>query len=72
MTVVSLSIAIYLLFLFAFDPYFYTDSLQLFQQIVAWKYATDDGRKELYFLNETSEVAGEFYWYSDLDENPVF
>lgn len=34
-TVVSLSIAIYLLFLFAFDPNFYTDSLQLFQQIVA-------------------------------------
>ena len=34
-TVVSLSIAIYLLFLFAVDPKFYTDSLQLFQQIVA-------------------------------------
>ena len=34
-TVVSLSIATYLLFLFAVDPNFYTDSLQLFQQIVA-------------------------------------
>ena len=34
-TVVSLSIAIYLLFLFAFYPKFYTDTLQLFQQIVA-------------------------------------
>ena len=34
-TAVSLSIATYLLFLFAFDPKFYTDSLQLFQQIIA-------------------------------------
>lgn len=34
-TVVSLSIAIYLLFLFAINPKFYTDTLQLAQQIVA-------------------------------------
>ena len=33
-TVVSLCIAIYLLYLFAVDPTFYTDTLQLFQQII--------------------------------------
>ena len=42
------------------------------EKIVTWKYATGDGRKELYFLNDTSEVAGEFYWYNDLEKNPVF
>ena len=46
--------------------------IEMGEKIVTWKYATDDGRKELYFVNDTSEVAGEFYWYNDLEKNPVF
>ncbi len=46
--------------------------IEMGEKIVTWKYATGDGRKELYFLNDTNEVAGEFYWYNELEKNPVF
>ena len=46
--------------------------IEMGEKIVSWKYATANGRKELYFLNDTSEVVGEFYWYHDLEKNPVF
>ena len=46
--------------------------IKMGEKIVTWKYATGNGRKELYFLNDTNEVAGEFYWYNDMEKNPVF
>ena len=42
------------------------------EKIVTWKYETSDGWKELYFLNDSTEVVGEFYWYYDQNKNPVF
>lgn len=48
------------------------DQIQMGDKIVTWTYETKTGYKELYFLNDTSEVAGEFYWYNDSKKNPVF
>lgn len=41
-------------------------------QIVIWTYETDTGTRELYFLNDSPEVAGEFFRHSDESLNPVF
>ena len=41
-------------------------------KIVTWIYESRTGRKELYFINDDTEVAGEFFWYHDQSKNPVF
>ena len=46
--------------------------IEIGEKIVIWKYETHDGWKELYFLNDSTEVVGEFRWYHDLESNPVF
>ena len=46
--------------------------IKMGEKIITWKYETRDGRKELYFVNDSTEVVGEFYWYDDLEKNPVF
>ena len=48
------------------------DQIEMGDKIVTWTYETSDGYKELYFLNDSSTVAGEFYWYNDPSKNPVF
>lgn len=48
------------------------DQIEMGEKIVIWKYKDGDGYKELYFLNDESEVVGEFYWYNDPEKNPVF
>ena len=48
------------------------DQIEMGDKIVTWTYVTADGYKELYFLNDSSTVAGEFYWYNDPNKNPVF
>jgi len=48
------------------------DQIEMGEKIVIWKYQDRDGYKELYFLNDDSEVVGEFYWYNDPEKNPVF
>jgi hypothetical protein len=48
------------------------DQIEMGDKIVTWTYVTADGYKELYFLNDSSKVAGEFYWYNDPSKNPVF
>jgi len=48
------------------------DQIEMGEKIVIWKYKDSDGYKELYFLNDESEVVGEFYWYNDPNKNPVF
>lgn len=40
--------------------------IEMGEKIVIWKYVTHDGWRELYFLNDSTEVAGEFRWYDDL------
>lgn len=42
------------------------------ETLTIWTYSASDGRKELYFVGDDPEVAGEFYWYSDNSKNPVF
>lgn len=46
--------------------------IEMGEKIVIWKYTTHDGWKELYFLNDSTEVVGEFRWYDDLENNSVF
>jgi len=46
--------------------------IEMGEKIVTWKYETSDGWKELYFINDSTGVVGEFYWYYDLEKNPVF
>ena len=46
--------------------------IEMGEKIVVWKYGTHDGWRELYFLNDSTEVVGEFRWYDDLEKNPVF
>lgn len=46
--------------------------IKMGEKIITWKYETRDGRKEFYFMNDSTEVVGEFYWYDDLEKNPVF
>ena len=46
--------------------------IKMGEKIVTWKYTTSDGWKELYFLNDSTKVVGEFYWFNDLEKNPVF
>lgn len=41
-------------------------------KLVTWIFNDSEGRKELYFLNDSTEVAGEFYWFDDSSKNPVF
>jgi len=48
------------------------DQIEMGDKIVTWAYETSDGYKELYFLNDSPTVAGEFYWYNDPAKNPVF
>jgi len=48
------------------------DQIEMGDKIVTWTYETSDGYKELYFLNDSPTVAGEFYWYNDPEKNPVF
>jgi len=48
------------------------DQIQMGDKIVVWTYETETGYKELYFLNDLPDVAGEFYWYNDPEKNPVF
>jgi len=48
------------------------DQMPSGETLTIWTYATSDGRKELYFVSDNPEVAGEFYWYDDLSRNPVF
>ena len=48
------------------------DQIQIGDKIVIWTYEDKTGYKELYFINDSSEVTGEFYWYNDLKKNPVF
>lgn len=48
------------------------DQIKMGDKIVTWTYETQDGYKELYFLNDSSTVAGEFFWYNDSRKNPVF
>lgn len=45
--------------------------VEIGEKIVIWKYETHDGWKELYFLNDSTEVVGEFRWYDDLEVNHV-
>lgn len=46
--------------------------LEMGEKLETWIYKDNEGRKELYFLNDSAEVAGEFYWYDDESKNPVF
>jgi len=46
--------------------------IEMGEKIVIWTYNDDTGYKELYFVNASSEVAGEFYWYNDPEKNPIF
>lgn len=46
--------------------------LEMGETLVTWIYRDSEGRKELYFLNDSTKVAGEFYWYDDESKNPVF
>ena len=46
--------------------------IKMGEKIITWKYETEDGWKELYFLNDSKKVVGEFYWYYDHEKNPVF
>ena len=46
--------------------------MEMGDKIVIWVYQTKTGHKELYFLNDSPEVAGEFFWYKDSSLNPVF
>lgn len=46
--------------------------LEMGDHIVSWVYETRLGRKELYFANDETEVAAEFFWYHDESKNPVF
>ena len=48
------------------------NQIDMGEKIVVWKYEDSDGYKELYFLNDSSEVVGEFFWYNDTRRNPVF
>ena len=48
------------------------DQIEMGEKIVIWRYEDRDGYKELYFLNNGTEVVGEFYWYNDPEKNPVF
>ena len=48
------------------------DQIEMGDKIVIWTYETSVGYKELYFLNDLPEVAGEFFWYNDAKKNPVF
>ena len=46
--------------------------LETGEKAVIWTYQTRKGRKELYFLNDSTEVVFEFFWYKDPKKNPVF
>jgi hypothetical protein len=46
--------------------------LEMGDKLVTWIYNDSEGRKELYFLNDSTKVAGEFYWYNDESRNPQF
>jgi len=48
------------------------DQIEMGEKIVIWTYETSDGYKELYFLNNSPEVAAEFFWYNDPEKNPIF
>ena len=48
------------------------DQIEMGGTLVILRYETWDGYKELYFINDSSKVAGEFYWYKDSRKNPVF
>jgi len=48
------------------------DQMEMGDKLVIWRYETRDGYKELYFINDSSKVVGEFYWYKDSRKNPVF
>lgn len=46
-------------------------NLKMGEKIVIWKYETHDGWREFYFLNNSTEVVGEFRWYTDFETNFV-
>ncbi len=46
--------------------------MEMGDTLTTWTYLAPAGRKELYFVGESDEVAGEFYWYADESKNPVF
>lgn len=46
--------------------------IKMGEKVVVWIYETPKGRKELYFINSSTEVTGEFFWYKDQSKNPVF
>ena len=48
------------------------DQIEMGEKIITWTYETSDGYKELYFLNDSPMVEGEFFWYKDSRKNPVF
>jgi len=48
------------------------DQIEMGEKIVIWQYEDSEGYKGLYFLNDETEVVGEFYWYNDPNKNPVF
>ncbi len=48
------------------------DRMEMGDTLVTWIYETSNGRKEVYFVNDDPEVAGEFFWYHDQSKNPVF
>ncbi|MDA0207604.1 MAG: hypothetical protein O3A53_10495 [Acidobacteria bacterium] len=48
------------------------DQMPSGETLTIWTYSTSNGRKELYFVGDKPEVAGEFYWYDDDSRNPNF
>lgn len=48
------------------------DQIEMGEKIVIWTYEAREGYMELYFLNDSSTVADEFFWYNDPGKNPVF
>jgi len=46
--------------------------MEVGEKLVTWIYYDSEGLKELYFLNDSTKVAGEFYWYEDESKNPQF
>jgi hypothetical protein len=48
------------------------DRIEVGGRMQVWTHSPPAGRKELYFLGTSNDVAGEFFWYDDPARNPVF
>ena len=48
------------------------DKMELGDSLVTWTYEAKNGKKMLYFINESTEVIDESFWFNDQKKNPVY